>query len=106
MMADHTHRLHTQTRTGVAQLQRLEHGNGAVELRVITVVERQQRGGARGPRRASQPLRELVHGEHRVPTLREKRHLIGKPRTASNLVITEDENVRRAEPRRNFGQCS
>ena len=76
------------------ELQRVEHRNGVLELFRITVVERQQRGGAGGQGRSVQPFRELRQGKHAKPTLRESGHLVGKPLTASDLVIAEDQNVR------------
>src|SRR5439155_8259759 len=75
------------------ELERVEHRNGVLELIGITAVEGQQRGGTGEPASAVQPFRELRQGKHGVPTLREHGHLVGKPLTHTNLVITEDENV-------------
>src|SRR2546427_12254580 len=97
---------HTRTLAGEArrgrekgggECQLVEYRKGAFELLSITVVEGQQRGGARGQLRAVQPFCELRHRKDGGPTLRESGHPGGEPLTTSNPGITSEGHSARPE---------
>src|SRR3989442_12867265 len=78
---------------GGGGLQGVEHRKGVFELVGITVVEGQQRGGARGQGRTIQPCRELRQGKDKIPPPPRSPHLATTPTTTSNPAKTCNTNL-------------